>query len=324
MEKRFGWGIMGPGRIAKKFATGLKVCETGELAAVGSRDLGRAEDFCQEFGGKGFGSYEELVASDLVDGVYISTPHHLHVEQSIMCAEAGKHVLVEKPCSLDEAGARRAIEACRANGVMFCEAYMVRMHPRMVAVRDLIRKGEIGQVLHVQSEFGFRVDEDWTDPRSVLEWGGGALMDLGCYCVQLARLAFDEEPERCAYLYKPAKKGYDGVASGSMLFPGGGTSSFGTAVHCQMQNDAVVYGTEGRIELPNPWYHGNDMRIVRKGVDEPEYVKFEIDDLYGNQADVFVRSLERGEVEMMTPEDTLGNMRALDMLRTDGGLDFGA
>jgi D-xylose 1-dehydrogenase (NADP+, D-xylono-1,5-lactone-forming) len=323
MNEKFGWGIMGPGRIARAFATGLKVCETGELVGVGSRDLGRAEAFCEEFGGRGFGSYEELLADEAVQGVYIATPHHLHVEQTIACAEAGKHVLVEKPCALDEAGARLAIDACRSNGVMFAEAFMYRMHPMFVALKNALQNGEIGEVRHVQSEFGFNASREWTDPRSVLEWGGGALMDLGCYCVSLARLAFDAEPVRCTYLFGDEAKGYDGIASGSMLFPNGGSSSFGTAVHCSMKNEAVIYGSEGRIEIDNPWYYGTAFRVVKYEGDVVELREFENVDKYANEADVFVRSIELGGVEMMTPEDSLGNMRAMDALRRDGGLDFG-
>lgn len=321
MAQTFGWGILGPGRIARKFAAGVNAGTTGHIEAVASRSQERADAFCQAFGGRPYGAYDALLEDPDVHGVYIATPHHLHAQQAIECAQAGKHVLVEKPCALDERSARQAVDACQQAGVMFCEAFMYRFHPRMQALLDLVRSGGIGTVMHVQSEFGFRVSEDWVDIRSVLDWGGGALMDLGCYCVSFSRLMYGAEPDRATYLFHPAPKGYDGVASGSLRFPGGGTASFGNAVHCRMANEAWVYGTEGRIQLPSQWNEGSSFIWHRDGL-EPEICVLPVYDLYGNQADVFVGSLEAGEVEMMTPADSLGNMRVLDMLRADGGLDF--
>lgn len=323
MEGRFRWGILGPGNIARKFAAGVRVSETSVVSVVGSRELGRAESFCEEFGGKGVGSYGEVLESTEVDGVYIATPHHLHAELTIAAARAGKHVLCEKPCALKAEDAERSIDACQNAGVMFCEAYLYRTHPLTAQVMDVLRSGRLGEVRHIAVEFAFGTADDWKNVRTVLEYGAGGLMDVGVYPVSYAMMVLGGEPLRVSYLFEPSDRGYDGWASGSMLFEGGATVSFGCGIHVQMENHVRIYGTKGMLDVVRPWDCTEGFRVRDMGSENWEEFEGVRADRFGNEVDVFVRSLEHGEVEMMPPSESLAVVRTLDRLREDGGLSFG-
>lgn len=320
MAERLRWAILATGNIARTFARGLAKSETGELVAVGSRDLGKAEAFAAEFGGRGYGSYREAVWAPGVEAVYIASPHHMHAEDTKMCAAAGRHVLCEKPFTLDFESAVSAIAACKEADVMFCEAFMYRMHPQTVRLKELCLGGEMGRVTHVSAEFGFAAGRDWDNFRARRVLGGGALMDVGSYCVSMARMVCGARPVRHEYVIQRAGDGYDGVGTGFLAFEDDATASFSTAIHLNLQNRVVVYLDGGRIEVDSPWFCGSGLRIYRAGAEEPVVETFAEVDLYANEADVFARSLDDREVSMMTPEDTLENMRALDALRASAGL----
>lgn len=322
MAGRFRWGIVGPGNIAQKFGAGVRLSETSEVAVVGSRDLGRAEAFCAEFGGRAVGSYEAVLKAEDVDGVYIATPHHLHAELTIAAAQAGKHVLCEKPCALRAEDASSAIKACQDAGVLFCEAYLYRTHPLTAQVMEVVHSGRLGEIRHIAAEFAFGAADDWQNVRTVLEYGGGGLMDVGVYPVSYAMMVFGGEPERVSYLFKKSDAGFDGWATGSMIFEGGGTVSFGCGIHVQMENRVRIYGTQGMLDLSRPWDCTEGFRVKNHGFDEWEEFEGIKADRFGNEVDVFVRSLDHGFVATMTPDDSLAVMRTLDRLRIDGGLVF--
>lgn len=155
MADRVRWGILATGSIARAFAAGLRESESGVLAAVGSRSLEKAVAFAGEFGGSAYSSYQGVLEDPDVDAVYIATPHHLHAENTIAAAQAGKAILCEKPFTLTFAAAERAIEAVRRAGVFFMEAFMYRCHPQTRQAREWLRNGAIGRILQVDAEFGF-------------------------------------------------------------------------------------------------------------------------------------------------------------------------
>jgi predicted dehydrogenase len=322
MAGRFRWGIVGPGNIARKFGTGVLLSETSEVAVVGSRDLGRSETFCAEFGGRAVGSYDEVLGAEDVDGVYIATPHHLHAELTIAAAKAGKNVLCEKPCALRAEDAARAIEACQAAGVLFCEAYLYRTHPLTAQVMGVVHSGKLGVIRHIAAEFAFGAADDWQNVRTVLEYGGGGLMDVGVYPVSYAMMVFGGEPKRVSYLFEKSESGYDGWASGSMIFDGGRTVSFGCGIHVQMENRVRIYGTHGMLDVSRPWDCTEGFRVKSHGSDDWEEIEGIKADRFGNEVDVFVRSLDQGFVASMTPDDSLAVIRTHDRLRIYGGLDF--
>lgn len=322
MAERLRWAIIGAGSIAKAFARGLAKSQTGVLTAVGSRSLEKAKGFCEEFGGTPFGSYEEAVTSGEVDAVYIALPHSGHEEWTIRSARAGKHVLCEKPFTLDLASAERAIAAVKEAGVFFAEAFMYRMHPQTVAVAEMVRSGVIGEVRQIHAEFSFHAGQDWENFRVERREGGGGLMDVGTYCVSAIRLYYGEEPVECKYAYCPAGDGYDGSGAGLFIFSGGRTATFSCGVHLNNQNRVRIYGTEGHIEIESPWFCKGKVWVRRNGEEEVAHGPWEVEDLYANEADVCFAHLAEREVPMMTVADTLANMKVLDALRASGGLSF--
>ncbi|MCW5941328.1 MAG: Gfo/Idh/MocA family oxidoreductase [Fimbriimonadaceae bacterium] len=320
---KLNWAILATGGIARKFAAGIRACDNGNLVAVGSRDLARAQAFCGEFGGKPYDDYDAAIEDPAVEAVYIALPHHLHTEYTIRCAKAGKHVLCEKPFALNAEDAARALAEVDREGVFFMEAWMYRSHPQTIEAKRLVADGAIGTVRVVRAEFGFQASREWSNFRTVGEVGGGALMDVGSYPVSFARRMVGAEPVRAEYAAEITPQGYDAVGAGVLEFPGGVVASFGTAIHLNLENAAVVYGDEGRLVVPSPWFCSGELRLHRNGK-EPETIQTgTVPDLWGNQAAVVARHLAERESPTMTKADTLGNMRALDALRRSAGLRFG-
>jgi predicted dehydrogenase len=325
MADRLRWGILATGGIARQFASGLKVSKTGTLQAVGSRSAESARGFCEKFGGKPYGSYDEVLADPEVDAIYIALPHHMHMDWTIRCAGAGKAILCEKPFTLNALEAEKAIRAVKDADVFFMEAFMYRCAPQTLKLAELLERRAIGRVIQINAEFGFHASEDWDNFRAVGALGGGGLMDVGTYCVSLMRLVAGAEPTAVSYSAVITEKGYDASGSGSLIFPNGITAHFGTGVHVNLKNDARIYGTEGHIEIESPWktYPGTKM-ILHVSGKEPESFELGVsnDELYASEADAVAQFIEQKECPYMTINDTLGQMRTLDMLRESAGLQF--
>lgn len=327
MAQSLKWGILATGGIARQFAGGLKVSKTGELVAVGSRSLESATPFTEKFGGKPYGSYDEVLQDPEVDAVYIALPHHMHYDWTIRTAEAGKGILCEKPFTLNALEAQRALNVVRQKKVFFMEAFMYRCAPQTLKARELVKEGAIGELLAINAEFAFAAGKTWDNFRTDGALGGGGLMDVGAYPVSFARFLTGEEPDIAHYTAKINEKGYDEYGSGALRFPSGVTMHFGTGIHCNMKNEAYLYGTEGRIEIESPWkvYTGSKMHLYRNGKDVETFeMGITNDELYGYEADAVAEFFEQKECPWMTPEDTLGQMRTLDMLRQSAGMKFAA
>lgn len=323
MGSKLRWGIVATGRIAGQFARGLKESKSGVLQAVGSRTLESATAFTNEHGGRPCGSYEEVWNDPEVDVVYIATPHHLHAENTISAARAGKGILCEKPFTLNLQEAEEALRAVKDAGVFFMEAFMYRCHPQTLKTVDLVRSGAIGEVSLVSSEFGFNARRNWNNFRLDGAVGGGALMDVGTYCVSFSRLiaaaatnSSPVQPETASYTAKMNSRGYDEVGAGCLRFENGVVAHFGTAIHQQLENRARVFGTLGSIEIDAPWKCFGKMRVLRDHC-EPEELDFSSsnDELYAIEADAVAEFFQAGECPYMTIEDTLANMATLDRLR---------
>ena len=317
---------MATGSIARQFAAGLPTSRTGTLQAVGSRTLEGATKFTGQFGGRPLPSYQEVLDDPEVDAVYIATPHHLHAEWTVKAAQAGKAILCEKPFTLNAVEADRALEAVRAAGVFFMEAFMYRVHPQTIKVRELVRVGAVGRPLVVNAEFGFAAGRGWDNFRADGAVGGGGLMDVGTYCTSFAAMVAGEEAAEACYQAEITDRGYDAFGSGALRFPGGLTAAFSTGIHANLTNDARIYGEEGSIHVPSPWKcSGGDVVLKRSGKDDETFdFNSTNDELYGIEADAVAESLESGECPHMTIAETLGNMRTLDKLRASAGLRFAA
>jgi predicted dehydrogenase len=325
MTRNINWGILATGSIANQFAKGLRISKTGTLVATGSRTLGKAESFAAEYGGKALDSYQAVLDDPDVDAVYIATPHAMHGEWTIKAARAGKGILCEKPFTLNAYEASLALKVVREQGVFFMEAFMYRCAPQTRKLVELLRDGAIGEIRAINSEFAFHAGYDWDNFRATNVGGGGGLMDVGTYCVSLSRMVAGSEPEQASFSAYIGGKGYDEWGSGSMRFENGVTAAFGTGVHVNMTNDARIYGAEGWIHIESPWKTtlGSKMHLHRKGSD-PESFDLGVsnDELYAVEADTVAAYLEEGEVPFQTVQDTINQMKALDMLRESAGLKF--
>lgn len=337
---KLAWGILATGGIAHTFARGLAASQTGELVAVGSRTQEAADRFGDEFSvPRRHGSYEALLADPQVQAVYVSPPHPFHAEWAVKTAQAGKHILCEKPLGMNETEARRIVEAARENDVFLMEAFMYRCHPQTTRLVELLREGIIGEVRVVQATFCFAGRPDPAGRHLAKALGGGGILDVGCYCTSLARLVAGvatggefAEPLEVTGVAHLGETGVDEYALAVARFPGDILAQLATGVRLNQQNVARIFGTEGWIEIPSPWFGSRDPGVSRllvhtSGDPEPREVLVEADrGLYTIEADTVAAHLEARQAPFpaMTWEDTLGNMRMLDMWRQSVGLRYEA
>ncbi len=337
MSKKLAWGILGTGRIAGVFARGVAQSRTGTLVAVGSRTQESAEAFGTSFSiPHRYGSYEALLADPEVQAVYISTPHPFHAEWAIKAAEAGKHILCEKPIGLNAAQAMAIIEAAYQNDVFLMEAFMYRCHPQTRKLVELIQSGVIGQVRLIQATFSFHTSYNLESRLLKNELGGGGILDVGCYCASAARLIAGAalgkdfaDPLEVKAVGQVGETGIDEYTVASLKFPGGILAQLFTGVQVDGENIVKIFGSEGMLEVPSPWTPDANVstNLIVKRNEEPQAREIEVPfegDLYGNEADTVAEYLEARQSPAMSWEDTLGNMRTLDRWRTEIGVVYEA
>lgn len=324
--RHLNWGIMATGMIADKFAQGLSTTDDATALAVGSRTLDRAREFAGKHGiARAYGSYEELIADPDIDAIYISLPNHMHAEWSIRCAEAGKHILCEKPVTVNAPELERVLEVVRRCDVFFMEAFMYRCHPQWAKLRDILEAGTIGEVRIIESAFAFNMGTNLSNIRMQNAAAGGGLMDVGCYCVSFSRLVAGQEPcELHAVGHIGHQSRVDEQATGVLKFPSGAVASFSCATQCGVPTKANIYGSQGWIQVTNPWFpaDGNASLIVSAG-DKQETIEVTHGrELYANEALTVAQYLDERQAPAMNWNDSLGQMRALDALRASMGLAF--
>ena len=291
-----------------------------ELYAVCTAHADTAQAAADKFGVKrAYGDDRSLHADPAVEAVYIPLPNHLHVPWTIRAAEAGKHVLCEKPIALSAKEARQLLDVRARTGVHIGEAFMVRSHPQWLAVKELVASGRIGELRVVAGHFAyFKRDPD--DVRSVPEWGGGGLMDVGCYPITMSRWLFGEEPDAVIGIVdRDPELRVDRIASGMLRFPSGGQATFTCAMQLVHYQRMQLHGTQGRIEVQIPFNAPND-RPCRVFVDDgrelgdrsAEAIEFPAVDQYTLQGDNFSAAI-RGEREIpVGVEDAVANMAVID------------
>ena len=321
------WGILSTAKIAtEKVIPGILGADRCEVVAIGSRDVARARAVADRHGiARVHGSYEDVLADPDVDAVYVPLPNHLHAEWTIAAARAGKHVLCEKPLALTPADAERMIESCRAEGVLLMEAFMYRLHPSWVAVRELVAGGRIGRLTAVDSWFSY-YNDDPANIRNIRAFGGGALYDIGCYSVNLSRMLFGAEPTRVTgSIVRDPASGVDVLTSGVLEF-GSGIASFTCSTRAEPDQRVDVYGTGGRISIPIPFNIPPDRPThvhVTAGGDPPiapatETLTFATADPYAVEAERFAEAVLDGVPLPTPPEDAVANLRAMERLFAAG------
>ena len=338
-ESKLRWGILGAGAIADAFVRGVQAGETGEVVAVGSRSLDKANAFAQPFGiPKTHGSYDELIADDDVDAIYIATPHPMHPRWAVRAARAGRHILCEKPIALNQAQAEVMLEAAREHGVFFMEAFMYRCHPQTGRLFELIRSNAVGSIRYVSATFGFAAGFDPDSRLYKKELGGGGIMDVGCYPVSMCRMiagAMNGEgyadPVSVVGRGALVETGVDGTAAATLKFENGLVAQVACSAQAWLDNQVVIYGSDGRIVVPNPWLHNREVaepgliEVHRDG--ETERIDIPVDRTsFSYEADAVAEAIAAGRQQVSAPAmrwgDTLGNIATLDRWRGEVGVVY--
>lgn len=335
--QRITWGIIGPGNIAARFAEQLAASATGTLSAVASRSLDRAQSFADRFSTgqapvRAFGSYTELFADPGIDAVYIAVPHTEHVRLVVEAAEAGKHIVCEKPLSVDKAGALTAIDAAQRGGVYLAEAYMYRFHPQTERLVDLVRTGAIGQVQHIEASFAFAADAPPEHRLMNPDLAGGGILDVGGYTVSMARLIAGAangepfaEPTHITAAGTIGPTGVDEWATASLTFASGITAHLTAGIRVQDDNRVVVSGSAGRIVLAQPWLPNPDADTtieVHRTDSATKHIAIPAAKQYALQADAVAAFHGTGQAPQMNWADSLGTAEAMDRWRAAIGLRY--
>lgn len=324
------WGLLAAGTIAAHFAAGVDESKHGVLTAVGARDADRAREFATRFDiPKAYGNYEELLADPDVDAVYVSTPHALHKQWAIAAAEAGKHVLCEKPLTISAADAEEVIAAARAHDVFLMEAFMYRLHPQTRRLAELISSGAIGEVRAVDTTFSFDSNPEETARLSDPALGGGGILDVGCYCTSLARLVAQAatgqdvvEPAEVSGMAHLSATGVDEWATGLLRLPGDILATISCGIRLAREDGIRVFGSGGQIHIPQPaWIHplrkpGVSRIILTPAGGAPEVIEVEATQgVFAREADHVAAHVEDRQAPELTWAETLANMRTLDRWR---------
>jgi predicted dehydrogenase len=320
------WGILGAANIAvHKVIPAMRASRLSRPVAIASRDLAKARQAAERLGiPRAYGSYEELIADAEIEAVYNPLPNHLHVPWSIRAAQAGKHVLCEKPIALTAAEARTLLAARDANGVHVAEAFMVRTHPQWLEVERRITSGAIGPLRLVSGSFSY-YRRDAGDIRSRPEWGGGALMDIGCYPIFIARWMFGAEPtDVVAMIDRDPELGVDRLTSAMLRFPKG-YATFTCAAQLVHYQRMHLFGERGRIEVEIP-FNAPPNAPTRIFVDDGSQlgdasvkaIEFPPVDQYTVQADRFSEAVRGVGSVPVSLETAIGNMVVIEKLFESG------
>jgi predicted dehydrogenase len=316
------WGVLSTSKFAQtKVIPALLKCSHVEVAAIASRDLGKAQDVAKRFGiPAAYGSYEELLGDESIQAVYNPMPNHLHVPWSIKALEAGKHVLCEKPIGLNAADARLLLNASKKHPKQkVMEAFMYRLHPQWQRAKRIVEEGGVGELRTIQSFFSY-FNADPNNIRNKSDIGGGGLMDIGCYNISLSRFIFNGEPRRVmGILDHDGNFGTDRIASGILDF-GSGTSTFTCSTQTSPYQRVNILGTEGRVEIEIPFNAPPDRpcKMWHEIGDWIEQIEFDICDQYTIEGDQFSLAVIN-DTPVPTPlEDAVANMRVIDAVFESG------
>ncbi|MBZ9796799.1 aldo/keto reductase [Mesorhizobium sp. ES1-4] len=335
------WGILGPGGIAKAFAGGVAGSRTGKLVAIGARNPGKpglAESFP---GTRILDGYDALLSDPEIDAIYIAVPHPGHVHWAIWAAEAGKHVLCEKPLALTAFEADAMMHAARKAGTFLGEAFMYRLHPQTLKLVDLVKSGVIGEIRMIKSSFGFAMPDFMPEHRLYAnDLAGGGILDVGGYPVSMVRLiagaaigAPFAEPDKVVGAAHLGQSGVDEWASAILHFPGGIVAEVSCSISLNQDNVLRIFGTKGRIEVPDFWFAGGDRDvglgridvIGADGAQETISVN-EKRHVYSFEVDAAGEAIRAGRQEFAWPgmgwAESLGTLRVLDRWRAAVGLEY--
>jgi len=306
------WGIVSPADINKRLMPGAQTSPKVDVRAVASRDLGRAAEFAAKWEiPQAYGSYEELLADPEIEAVYIPLPNTLHCEWSIKALDAGKHVLCEKPLSRHPADVEAAFDAAERNGRFLMEAFMYRHNPQTAKLVELVRSGAIGELRLVRAVFSYSL-YDAENIRLRPDVEGGALMDVGCYCVSGSRLLAGE-PESVFGAARIGETGTDWVFTGLMRFPGDVLAQFDCGTALPERDELEAIGSEGSLFLDDPWHCRNPGIELRRG-GEVESIEIELLDSYRLELENLGDAIRGEGKPLLGRDDALAQARVIEAL----------
>jgi dihydrodiol dehydrogenase / D-xylose 1-dehydrogenase (NADP) len=323
MATVFKWGILGPGAIAQKFANGIEALEHAEIAAVASRSLERANVFADQFHiTRRYGSYTELANDPDIDAIYVATPHTFHREHSILCLEAGKAVLCEKPFTVNAHQAAEVIEIARWKSVFLMDAMWTRFLPIYITVREWLRTDAIGDVRLLQASCGFRRPWSFEDRKMRLDLAGGALLEVGVY-LALASLAFKAPPQSIESMCHLGTTGVDEQSAILLGYESGQLAILSFAINTPMPHDAWICGTKGKIHIPDFWRATRATLLLENGTQTSVEGPLSATG-YEYEAAEVIRCVRQDklESELMPLDETLEIIKTMDRIRVQLGLVY--
>ncbi|TKJ21813.1 MAG: oxidoreductase [Promethearchaeota archaeon Loki_b32] len=318
MSKIIKWGILGSGRIAHKFAGGLKVLPDAILEAVSSRTEGKAESLGKMFGVKKiYNNYEELVKNPAVDVIYIATTHNFHYENALLCLNHGKPVLCEKPLTLNAIQAEGLINTARNNNLFLMEAMWTRFLPCIVKLNELLDQGILGEIQHFKADFGIKQELNLKGRSFNPDLGGGALLDLGVYPISFARMIYKQSPSKIKSSAYIGKTKVDEKSCYLFEYENGQTAMLSSSNRLIMPHDAFIFGTKGYLEIPN-FFHPLKMILRSEGKRKKTIKKPFKSTGYNYEANEVMYCLNTGKLEskIMPLDETLEIMKTMDILRS--------
>ena len=319
------WGILSTGTIARKFAQTLGGMKNeAVLAAVASRDMGKAGSFAKEYGVPVyFGSYEEMAASPNIDAVYVATPNNFHFENSMMFLNGGKHVLCEKPFTTNAEDARKLYDAAKSKGLFIMDGLWTIHLPLYAKIHELINAGTIGKVTHIRAEFGFAPAGERKDFKMDSLLGGGSLLDVGIYNIGFAAMVLGINPLSISAHLNIGEYGTDEMASVILVYPDGATASLTSAIGTKMPSSGTIFGTKGFISVHSHLTATKMTLHPNEGEPVEYHLPFDING-FEYQIREFAACVSRGltESKKLTSEFSVGLMKILDDIRKIGGLKF--
>ncbi|WP_422927094.1 Gfo/Idh/MocA family protein [Singulisphaera sp. PoT] len=312
-ESKLRWGILGCARITRRgLIPGIRASHRGTLHALASRNADTVAAWTKEFGvEKGYSNYDEVLSDPAVDAVYIPLPNELHREWVFKAADAGKHILCEKPLALNAAEAQQMVDHCKAKGVVLMEAFMWRHQVRTTSLRRLVADGAIGELQVIRSTFCFTMEgDDWRlDPKR----GGGALWDVGCYGLSTARLFAGCEPTTCHAVARFGPTGVDMSLSAVLKFPNGVLAEFDCSFEQRLLHRYSLIGTKGTIAVPDAYLPPARPMAYLRAKDAVRDLIFDGHNQYAKMVDAFAQAVDNKALPVPA-EDGLAQMKVLDAI----------
>ena len=320
MTDKVRWGVLSTARIGRRVIPAIQASQNGEVAAVASRSLERAQAWADLHKiPRAYGSYEALFEDEGIDAIYNPLPNSMHAEWSIKCAEAGIPTLSEKPFASDAPEAQSIVDAFEKQGVLLAEAFMYRFHPQHAKAQEILAAGGIGELQIINSSFTFPITDE-ANIRLSKALAGGALMDVGCYCVNLMRFMTGEEPERVSAAARIGERsGVDETLVGALEFPSGVIGHFDCGLRSFGQHTYTLKGSEGMIVVPQSFVIDKAVAgVVRhwQGDNYSEHVIPAVDQ-YQLMVEDFADALLKGRPPRFAPADAVSNMVVVDQLLAD-------